>query len=368
MTATSERYCLHCGMDSQRVRRCGYGGCRPEDGGLPVVADPHGLDPGSILNGKYLVGRVLGHGAFGITYVGVHRDVGLRVAIKEFLPTNIAARSKDQRSVVCRTGVLKADYQVGVESFLNEARTLARLNGAKNVVQVRDFFTENNTAYVVMEFVTGRNVQEWLESVDGPLERDDVLWLADELLQGLAAIHAAGVLHRDIKPTNLMVTPEPSRGLRIIDFGTARSFAGASAAAMTRFVTDGYSAPEQYSRDVQGPGADLYAAAATLITLATGVVPPAVPERMISDSGPTLRAVARRLGQARAEAIGAAWSIDPSARPASAADFRAALNSAIGSETDEGSDRSLVLWLVAGAGIIGLMCVVLLFILLGGSK
>ena len=207
--------------------------------------------------GEIEIERVLGAGGFGVTYLA--RDLGLDTwrAVKEYLPRDWGTRRQDG-TVGPRTGGDSEDYRWGLERFLDEARILARFDH-RHLVRVHRVFEARGTAYMVTEYVEGRTLAAEVASA-GPLSEGRVreLLLALTGVDGLSAVHAAGLLHRDIKPGNVMVRPDGTPVL--IDFGAARQAMGRHSRSVTAVLTPGYAPIEQYSvRGHQGPWTDIYA-------------------------------------------------------------------------------------------------------------
>ena len=239
------------------------------------------LPPGTLLQGnRYLVGRALGNGGFGITYIGRDLTLGVRVAIKEYFPVGRATRTATvSHEVACYSDVSEDSLARGRKRFLEEARRLARQEKLAVVVGARNFFEENNTAYLVMEYVRGTTLAELAKQRGGRIAPDELLPLVRPLFPALAELHADGLIHRDISPDNLML----ERGnIRLIDFGCARESAGGDL-TMTAMLKVGYAPIEQYGNREQGTWTDVYALCATLYRCLTGVTPPAAVDRLAQD-------------------------------------------------------------------------------------
>ena len=253
--------CLCCGASCETPQ-----GPKPVDDPLEEC-----LPVGSSLHhGHYRIGRVLGHGGFGVTYQGSDIPMQLPVAIKEFFPLGCARRGLN---LMPGRKIPSQEYVEQRVRFLEEARVLARLNHT-GIVRVHTAFEENNTAYMVMEYVRGKTL-EALINERGRLNEEEVLGYVHKLAEALEVMHGQGeegILHRDIKPANIMVTPEGR--VVLIDFGTARQFAANVSRAMSQTLTPGYAPLEQYSaRARYGPPLDIYALGATMYHALTGQVP-----------------------------------------------------------------------------------------------
>ncbi|QQS11622.1 MAG: protein kinase [Rhodospirillales bacterium] len=247
---------------------------RSEDGGSFIA-----LRPGTRV-GKYETLEVLGQGAFGLTYRARDTLLGRDVAIKEYLPTGFAFRHGDG-TVRPHSTATAEEFRWGRDRFLDEARTLARLEDAPGIVNVHDFMEANSTAYMVMSLVRGETLETRLKR-DGPLPRPMIEQLVRPLLDGLERVHAAGFLHRDIKPANILIDAEGHPTL--IDFGASRAALHGRTQALTAIYTPGYAAFEQFTSAPQGPWTDLYALGATLYHCVTGSMPPSAIDRVRDDA------------------------------------------------------------------------------------
>ena len=240
------------------------------------------LTPGTLLNNKYLIGKALGQGGFGITYLAWDINLNLKLAIKEYLPQELAYRSGGQSEVSIYKKTLAGHFYYGLEKFLQEARTLARFVEHPNIVSVRDYFKANGTAYLVMNHIEGITLKEYLESKTEPLTFTQALDIFMPVLDALKEVHALDILHRDISPDNLLVN---SRGrVILIDFGAARLELQQKSRSLSVIMKAGYSPEEQYrTRGEQGPWTDIYAAAATIYRAVTGQMPPESLDRLAED-------------------------------------------------------------------------------------
>lgn len=261
--------CPHCGFDEQR----------------PL--GPLALPLRTRLGEQFIVGRVLGKpGGFGITYLGLDLRLQTRVAIKEYLPRELATREPNGVRVIGHTPHDSSVFREGLKQFLGEARTLARLDHP-NIVRVRQFFGANQTAYLVMDYYEGLSLAEYVERQGGRLSEDTARSLMLPVLDGLKAVHAQGFLHCDIKPQNIYLARLSSGGVRpiLLDFGAARQAVGEHSRSMSSVVTVGYAPYEQYLRKGrQGSWTDVYAIGAVFYRLVTGEVPPEAIERREHDT------------------------------------------------------------------------------------
>lgn len=271
---------------------------------------------------EYRIDRVLGQGGFGVTYLATDVNLNAPVAIKEYMPEEIAFRTADS-SVMPNATRHRDRYQQGLESFLVEAQTLATFRHS-SIVRVARFFEAHHTAYMVLDYVEGAPFKKWWPEHQSIGEKE-LVELLHPLLDGLAAVHAAGFLHRDIKPDNIQVRTEDGR-LVLLDFGSAGK-AVALADESSVVVTPGYAPIEQYGLGEQGPWTDLYALAATLHWAITGRRPADAEIRATDPLAlvPAAQAGSGRFGAAFLAAIDWALQSDPASRPRTVAEFRRAL-------------------------------------------
>jgi len=280
----------------------------------------------TLLNGQFLVGRVLGKpGGFGITYLGWDQNLETRVAIKEFLPRDLAGRGTDRVTIALHSRDEGGLFRFGLEQFLTEARTLAQLDHP-NIVRVRHFFEANGTAYLVMDYYQGLSLAEHLERHGGRLPEEQAKQLMLPILDGLRAVHAKGFLHRDIKPQNIYLARLDSGGTRpiLLDFGAARLALGERSRSLSVVVSPGYAPFEQYHRKGnQGPWTDIYSAAAVIYRLVTGETPPEATERR--DLDVLKPAAAFGVSRHLSDALGEALALAPEKRPQTVRGFQAQL-------------------------------------------
>jgi hypothetical protein len=332
----------------------------PQPVRTPSIVDHAALPAGTFI-GRYRIVSVLGHGGFGITYLARDTQLGRDVAVKEYLPAALAVR-QDGSSVLPRSTGVADDFGWGRSRFIEEGRTLANLHEAPSIVKVFDFLEANGTAYIVMELLRGRTLEERVKA-DGPLLPAELPAILEPLLSGLQKVHEAGFLHRDIKPANIMLGADGRPTL--IDFGAARAAMADRTRTMTAIFTPGYAAPEQFASATarQGPWTDIYGFAATLHYAVAGRPPPSAFDRLIED---TYEPLSRRRPQAFAGGlllgIDAGLSLPVEQRPPSIAAWRTLL----GKDADNAptlmmapaartaSHRSAARrgWLAVGAGVV----------------
>ena len=263
-----EQYCYSCmrpvGQSSTFCRYCGKNINESSDMG------PYQLKPGTVLQNRYLIGRVLGEGGFGITYIGLDKVLTKRVAVKEFYPAGAAHRASVVSDGVIITRGKEPMYRKGVERFVLEARSLAAFSSEDGIVDVLDTFQANNTAYIVMEYLEGDTLKTLLKT-KGVFDATKLIKLMEPVMKSLSVMHRTGFIHRDISPDNIMLTNNGR--LKLMDFGSARYFLNQDS-ELSVMLKQGYAPVEQYSsRSQQGPYTDVYALCATIYTCITGSVP-----------------------------------------------------------------------------------------------
>lgn len=234
------------------------------------------------LIGRYVIQKVLGQGEFGITYLGIDKLYGNKVAIKEYYPQKIAMRKAQYEDVVTVTSIEeKNNYNKGKKRFLDEAQVMARFNKNEGIVKILDFFEANNTAYIVMEYLEGITLKQYLGKY-GVLQFRNLIEMMLPLLEALIEIHSQGLIHRDISPDNIMV--QHNSKLKLMDFGAARDYTESGNKSLTVILKPGYAPPEQYqTHGVQGPWTDIYALCATIYKCLTGITPPDAIARVMDD-------------------------------------------------------------------------------------
>ena len=274
--------CLNCmnRVESEDTS-CPFCGRQPN-----LCSNPENTLPeGTILFRKYLVGKMIGRGGFGVTYIGYDLDLQLKVAIKEYFPAGVSFRSSKTYDVISddSDSEVHTAFSKGCESFLDEARMLASVNST-SIVHVRDFFHEHGTAYIVMDYVDGKTLTKVLHEHGGKIEAHHLVNLMLPLIDQLDELHKKNIIHRDIKPDNIMlVKSQHGDHLVLLDFGAARSFvSGNISKTFTAVVTPGFAPIEQYSqKSRQGAFTDVYGLCATIYYAITGIIPPSAIERNI---------------------------------------------------------------------------------------
>lgn len=240
------------------------------------------LEPETILAGRYVIGKSLGSGGFGITYIAWDIEMERKVAIKEYLPHDFATRFQGQTVVSVYGGEATEQFDAGLHSFVEEAKVLAKFHFANGIVHIYDSFIENSTAYIIMEYIDGVQLKN-IAIKEGKIPYDQAVRYIIPVLRELEKVHAKGIIHRDIAPDNIMIDKDGK--VKLIDFGAAKHATTFHSKSMSVVLKPGYSPEEQYrSRGNQGPWTDVYAISATLYRLITGVVPIDAQERKNSEN------------------------------------------------------------------------------------
>ena len=243
---------------------------------------PHQLPAGTMLQNRYAVGKVLGEGGFGITYIGLDTVLDRKVAVKEFYMSGYVNRNTTISSTVfANTGAYGETFEKNREKFLGEARVLARFDNEEGIVGIRDFFKENNTAYIVMDFLEGETLRDYIER-KGKLSAEDAFGILRPVFNSLNNVHSHNIIHRDISPDNIMLTANGK--VKLLDFGAARDVSAGDMKSLSIILKPGYAPEEQYrSKGKQGPWTDVYALCATVYRCVTGVVPEESMNRLFED-------------------------------------------------------------------------------------
>lgn len=260
--------CSHCGWHRDAVPEHAY----------------H-LHQGTILQGRYIVGNTVGMGGFGITYKAWDANLNSLVAIKEFYPAGLVSRVPGEKELVVFSGDKKEQFDASIKRFLDEAKTMAKFTDHPNIVHVFDFFEENHTAYIVMEFLDGITVKQLVESLpDGKLPVETAKEIVIHVLEALSEMHSKKIIHRDISPDNIQITGKNE--VKIFDFGAAKlTKEDSTVETKAVVVKTGYTPPEQYrANSKQGIYTDLYSVGAVLYKLITGTTPEESIDRIVEDN------------------------------------------------------------------------------------
>lgn len=325
-----DKLCMGCMAQLDRPAaqcpHCGFveGGYKRQENSLPLR---------EILNGKYLIGRVIGSGGFGITYIGWDFYQCKKVCIKEYFPKMIAARNPKAQSYPELISVsiqysttmytqsptrVQYAYVQGLKYYIEEAENLSRFYLMPGIVSVRDFFYGNNTAYIVMEYIDGIDMRKYVKALNRCLRPQEIFPLLEDVIKALNEVHKVNIIHRDISPDNIMLTREGKA--KLIDFGAAKDYGNSGKGPV--LLKKGYAPIEQYSRDgKQGPWTDVYSMCASIYYLLTGIRIPVPQERMEKDTVRLLQAMGVPISEERDLAIRKGLSIDAEKRYQTMADL-----------------------------------------------
>lgn len=266
------------------------------------------LKPGVILKERYKIEEVIGAGGFGITYRAWDPLLQSYVAIKEYYPSGIATRSADSSKVCVPVGQEQREYHRGRIRFLKEAQDVARFQSEPNIVSIYDYLEENDTAYMVMEYLHGCTLKQYIREHGGRLDTDHILHICLSVLDALAVVHKAGMIHRDISPENIFICEDLT--VKLIDFGSAKQVYLDGEQTMSVVLKPGYAPPEQYAKkDKQGPWTDIYALGATLYFAATGEKPEESFGRVLEDTIKPVCEVNPEIPRAMSQVIMRAMSV-----------------------------------------------------------
>jgi len=270
--------CVSCMEDDSGSPTC------PKCGALFQLANTNLLllPPRTLLHQQYVIGRALGHGGFGVTYLAWDTGLQIRLAIKEYMPSGVAGRSTPHTVHPCSER-MKDEYEWGLDRFLEEARVLKKFSTHPNIVAVDTMFRDNGTAYMVMEYLEGVTFEEFLARRGGKVPFETALKIMVPIMDTLATVHAEGILHRDISPDNIHLGKNGK--VKLMDFGAARNALSQKSRNLSVILKEGYAPEEQYrSSGIQGPWTDVYATAATLYHAITGKLPPPALDRAAEDN------------------------------------------------------------------------------------
>ena len=364
-----ENICYNCFSDSLNdagiCEKCGFDGAKNRE------KYPLALPLGSILYGRYIVGRVLGQGGFGITYLAQDYQTKGLVAIKEFFPDSMATRT--EKITVCPlSGERGENFAYGLNSFLEEAKTMAEFIGNPNITRVDSYFEENGTGYFVMEYLDGDSFLDYIKSHGGRISWEDTMKVALPIMDALAAMHEKGIIHRDVTPDNIYITKDGT--VKLLDFGAARYSLGNVSRSLDVILKHGFAPKEQYSRHGrQGPYTDVYSLGATIYYAITGVKPDDSIERSDEDNLPLPTTLGAKISIAQEETLLKALAVAPADRYQSMPEFRAAIT-APKTKTDTKSEtksksasaKKLPKWRIprAATGV----CALVLLAALGSGK
>ena len=267
---TNKNICLYCFGDLDSGRVCLSCHHKADDTPSP----PHHLPQRTVLGAqnRYLIGKALGEGGFGITYLAWDLQQGIKVAVKEYFPSGYVSRVAGNNQVIINSKQNQAASNRGLKRFVEEARALAKIKNLSGVVNVRDFFSANGTAYIVMEYLDGVSLKKYLQRRGGKISVDEILTIMRPVMDSLTQVHKLGLIHRDISPDNILITKHNE--VKLIDFGAAK-YSNPDGRSLSIVLKQGFAPPEQYdTHGEQGPWTDVYALGVTLYYAITGQLPP----------------------------------------------------------------------------------------------
>lgn len=261
----------------------GYDIC-PHCGSVAVTepVEPIHLMPGTILAGRYVLGTAVGSGGFGIVYKAKDMKLETIVAVKEFYVSRLVTRAKGLKDVIVPQKS-KEEFDYRKERFLAEARNMAKFGAHRSIPNVFEYFEENNTAYIVMEFLQGVTLKDYLNNAGGKIDTDFAIMIASEVGNALKSLHEKNIIHRDVAPDNIYICSEKNIKIKLMDLGAAK-LADTTDDVIDIILKPGYSPCEQYDNSSNiGPWTDVYALGATLYMMLTGVRPDESTNRKIMD-------------------------------------------------------------------------------------
>ncbi|MHB8065355.1 MAG: serine/threonine protein kinase, partial [Ruminiclostridium sp.] len=280
MLVNKKNLCAHCfeGL-SDNVAFCEFCGNSVDNN----EQQTSNLPAGTILLGKFIIGKLLGKGGFGVTYLAYDLIRECKVAIKEYMPDTLSYRTPGNTLVSTYLGEKEESFKLGAEKFYEEAKTVSKFNGHPNIINVSEFFYENNTAYFVMEYIDGMDLKTYVMQKGGKISEEESITLLSPIMDALIIVHSIGILHRDISPDNIYITKDGD--VKLLDFGAARQVMGEKSKSLSVVLKPGFAPMEQYqSRGNQGPWTDVYALAATMYYSLVGQVPEAAMDRIDNDN------------------------------------------------------------------------------------
>ena len=235
------RRCMGCMSTYEAIDEmcpfCGY------IEGTPAKEAYH-IKPGSLLHDRYTVGRAIGFGGFGITYIAWDNKLMQKVAIKEYMPSEYATRVPGNLTVTIYDGERYTEFMTGLQKFLDEAQRLAKFQNVPGIVRILDCFSENLTAYIVMEYLDGMTLKQYLAEHGGKLPYEEAVEFILPVLAALQAVHKEGIIHRDISPDNIFITEDGK--VKLLDFGAARYASTGYSKSLSVILKPGYAPAEQY--------------------------------------------------------------------------------------------------------------------------
>ncbi len=261
-------YCDYCFEKIAPGAQCPVCHLTPEK----YKTEPGLLMPGEVLAGKYIIGRTIGRGGFGATYLAYELNNARKVAIKEYYPIGIAHRNEGERKITVLSSDKENLFQKGANRFYEEAKTIATFNDAPNVATVYELFYENNTAYYAMEYLQGVDLKSYTKKCGGRISEGEALTIMEQMCNALTVIHSTGTIHRDISPDNIFICS--GNIAKLIDFGAAKQFVGEESQSLSVILKRGFAPIEQYQKNGKhGMWTDIYALGSTIYFALTGKIP-----------------------------------------------------------------------------------------------
>lgn len=308
-------YCFEMYDELENCPHCGFA----EGSGAKEL---YFLYPGTILNERYVIGQVLGFGGFGITYMAWDKTLNTLMAIKEYYPSGLVNRVPGTKNVLLFTGNRLREYNHGLIRFLDEARSMAKFSSHKDIINIFEYFEENNTAYIVMEYLEGLTLNEFLK--ENKMDSESSIEVIGRVCTALKDVHEAGIVHRDVSPDNIFLCVNGT--VKLIDFGAAR-FSSNEEQQRTIILKPGFAPPEQYEKiNIQGPWTDIYALGATMYYMITGIKPDESTNRKIEDTLQYPHEIDETIPEYLSNTIMQAMAIDKHMRFSVISDFEKALN------------------------------------------
>ncbi len=265
--------CMNEKGDSKECPHCGYvENAQPKN---PVY-----LNPGTVLNNRFIIGSVIAQGGFGITYIGYDNTLKQKIAIKEYYPLNFVQRK--EILVIPYSESVEKEYKRGKARFIEEARNLARFSELPGVAGIRDCIEANGTAYIIMQFLDGITLDDYIKQNNNIIPYQSAVKILSPIMDALSRIHKAGIIHREINPDNIFITNDSQ--VKLIGFSEASLPMGREK-NLSILLNTGYTPEEEYRKSGnQGPWTDVYALTATFYRMITGKVPPNPIERLMNDT------------------------------------------------------------------------------------
>ncbi len=322
------------------------------------------LEPGTVINDRYIIGKMLGLGGFGITYKAWDTKLETTLAIKEYFPSGLVNRAPGETEVILVARKRSREFEYGKDRFLEEARNVAKFSTHRNIVNVYDFFELNNTAYIVMEFLNGKTLRDIMVENNAPLPLEQSIDIVEDVCSALTAVHKENIIHRDVSPDNIMICS--GNVTKLLDFGAAR-FDATVENRVTVVVKPGFAPPEQYDKVNRQDGrTDEYALGATLYYMLTGTKPEESTNRKINDTVPPPNELDPTIPQNVSNAIMRAMAVEQEFRFPTVADFGAALKTdkEVRTVAQERSKKRLVRFIGIAGGAIAVIAAVLVFVIL----